>query len=201
MASTRLYPFRQYDENDVINLFAFNGTSCDAGRLAVLETSAGNVWSGIGADDDIVGLGSNTGATYSNVVSTQFTAKGKYALCGVGVDPIGMTLMATAETDENGEKLLYNPRKAAEMGVVIAGQVSPLVNRGIILYSSSETAWTGSTVTANTVLRGQANGILGTATGSSAVAVAVGLGEKAAVSAPAHSTGTWNAGLIKLELG
>ena len=112
-----------------------------------------------------------------------------------------MTLMATAETDENGEKLLYNPRKAAEMGVVIAGQVSPLVNRGIILYSSSESAWTGSTVTANTVLRGQANGILGTATASSAVIVAVGLGEKAVVSAPAHSTGTWNAGLIKLELG
>lgn len=137
MASTRLYPFRQYDENDVINLFAFNGTSCDAGRLAVLETSAGNVWSGIGADDDIVGLGSNTGATYSNVVSTQFTAKGKYALCGVGVDPIGMTLMATAETDENGEKLLYNPRKAAEMGVTISGQSCPIVTKGIFSYSGS----------------------------------------------------------------
>ena len=200
MASTRLYPFRQYDENDVINLFAFNGTACDAGRLVSLSTGDDS-WDGIGATDDIVDLGSNTGATYTNVVSTQFTTRGKFALCAVGTNPMGLTLMATAETDENGEKLLYNPRKAAEMGVVIAGQVSPILSRGILLYSCSDAAWTGSTITAGANILGQASGLIGSATANSAVIVGVALGTKAVVSAPAHSTGTWNAGLIKLELG
>ena len=50
---------------------------------------------------------------------------------------LGVTLNQTAKNDENGEKLLYNPRKAAEMGVSISGQSCPIVTKGIFSYSGS----------------------------------------------------------------
>ena len=45
-----------------------------------------------------------------------------------------MSLYGIAEVDENGEKLIYNPRKAAEMQVVVSGQALPLVTKGLFLY-------------------------------------------------------------------
>tara|TARA_B100002019_G_scaffold289703_1_gene305863 strand:- start:1048 stop:1641 length:594 start_codon:yes stop_codon:yes gene_type:complete len=192
--ATQLQPFRQYNENDVINLFTYDGTSVDAGRLLKLDSS--NQWSGLGADD-YVDLGSDTGNSYSNVVSTQYSLKGKLDLAGVSEKSIGINLMAMADTDENGEKLLYNPRKAAEMGVVIPGQAIPVASRGIFLYNSNESAWTGSTVNAGTLLYGQNNGILGDSSGSSAKLVGVALGGKAAVTKPSTS---YHAALVKLDV-
>lgn len=192
--ATKLHPFRQYNENDVINLFTFDGTSVDAGRLVKLDAS--NQWSGLGSDD-YVDLGSDTGNSYSNVVSTQYSLKGKLDLAGLGDAALGMTIMEMANVDENGEKLLYNPRKAAEMGVVIPGQAIPVASRGVFLYNASETAWTGSTINAGTVLYGAANGIISSTAGS-AVACGVALGGLASVTKPSTS---YSAALIKLELG
>ena len=192
--ATKLHPFRQYNENDVINLFTFDGTSVDAGRLVKLDAS--NQWSGLGSDD-YVDLGSDTGNSYSNVVSTQYSLKGKLDLAGLGDAALGMTIMEMANVDENGEKLLYNPRKAAEMGVVIPGQAIPVASRGVFLYNASETAWTGSTINAGTVLYGAAAGIISSTTGS-AVACGVALGGRASVTKPSTS---YSAALIKLELG
>jgi hypothetical protein len=42
--------------------------------------------------------------------------------------------MDVRELDENGEKLVYNPRKAAEMNVVVSGQVVPVLTKGVVLY-------------------------------------------------------------------
>ena len=174
-------------------MFTYDGTSVDAGRLLKLDSS--NQWSGLGADD-YVDLGSDTGNSYSNVVSTQYSLKGKLDLAAVSEKSIGINLMAMADTDENGEKLLYNPRKAAEMGVVIPGQAVPVASRGVFIYNSSDSAWTGSTVNAGTVLYGAANGILSDSTGSNAVAVGVALGGKAAVTKPSTS---YNAALVKID--
>jgi hypothetical protein len=193
--ATKLHPFRQYNENDVINLFTFDGTSVDAGRLVKLDAS--NQWSGLGSDD-YVDLGSDTGNSYSNVVSTQYSLKGKLDLAGLGDAALGMTIMEMASTDENGEKLLYNPRKAAEMGVVIPGQAIPVASRGVFLYNASETAWTGSTINAGTVLYGAAAGIISSTSGGGAVACGVALGGLASVTKPSTS---YSAALIKLELG
>jgi len=189
----KLHPFRQYNENDVINLFTYNGTSVEAGTLLKLDSS--NQWTGLGSDD-YVDLGSDaSGTSYSNVVSTQYSLKGKLGKAGLGERPLGINLMEMAETDENGEKLLYNPRKAAEMGVVIPGQAVPVASRGVFIYNSSDAAWTGSTVNAGTVLYGAANGILSSTTGS-AVAVGVALGGKAAVTKPSTS---YHAALVKID--
>ena len=53
---------------------------------------------------------------------------------------MGFTLFQTAKNDENGEKLIYNPRKAAEMGAVISGQACPVLPRGVVLYNGSTLA-------------------------------------------------------------
>jgi hypothetical protein len=44
-----------------------------------------------------------------------------------------------AERDENGEKLLYHPRKAAEMQAVISGQTMPILTKGVVLYKGQLT--------------------------------------------------------------
>jgi hypothetical protein len=44
-----------------------------------------------------------------------------------------------AERDENGEKLLYHPRKAAEMQAVISGQTMPVLTKGVVLYKGQLT--------------------------------------------------------------
>jgi hypothetical protein len=193
--ATKLHPFRQYNENDVINLFTFDGTTVDAGRLVKLDAS--NQWTGLGSDD-YVDLGSDTGNSYSNVVSTQYSLKGKLDLAGLGDAALGMTIMEMASTDENGEKLLYNPRKAAEMGVVIPGQAIPVASRGVFILNASESAWTGSTISAGTVLYGAAAGIISSTSGGGAVACGVALGGLASVTKPSTS---YSAALIKLELG
>jgi len=39
------------------------------------------------------------------------------------------------EVDENGEKLIFKPRKAAEMQCAVSGQAVPIAIRGVFLYS------------------------------------------------------------------
>ena len=58
-----------------------------------------------------------------------------------------MLLYDVREDDENGEKLIFNPRKAAENDYVISGQAVPILTRGIVLYS-------GATLAADTVSPG-----------------------------------------------
>ena len=188
--ATYLHQFRQYDENDVINLFTFDGTTVDAGKLVKLDS--GKAFVGVG-EEDHVELGAAAGATFANTVSTSFSVKAKVDLADATDLPIGMTLVAMAETDENGEKLLYNPRTAAEMGVVIPGQAVPILTRGIVLYRSSAVGWTGGTVTAGVALYCQAGGELDPSNANSALRVGTALGNKSATSGA-----EWC--LVKLEL-
>jgi hypothetical protein len=77
------------------------------------------------------------GASYGNTVSNRYAVTAKVVDAGSGDNVLGMTLWDVKETDENGEKLLYNPRKAAEMQAVISGQSVPVATRGVFLYSGA----------------------------------------------------------------
>tara|TARA_B100000676_G_scaffold104914_1_gene104687 strand:- start:8786 stop:9340 length:555 start_codon:yes stop_codon:yes gene_type:complete len=165
-------PFRQYDEHDVINLFTYadGTTSVDAGKLVKISTG----WTTELDPVDLSGNASGSGLSLDGkALSTQWSVSAKVTASGATETPIGMTLVAMAETDENGEKLLYNPRKAAEMGVVIPGQAIPLATRGLFLYKSTDGTWSG--VTAGTTLYAGASGEI-TTTSSGNVAVGVALG-------------------------
>jgi len=130
-----LRPFRQYNENDVVNLFSFSGDSTLVRKgLAVQVTGDG--WLNESGTSPVELLGS-VGASFTNVVSQRYGVKAKVATATSGAAILGLTLMDVRELDENGEKLVYNPRKAAEMGVVISGQAVPVVTKGIVAYSGA----------------------------------------------------------------
>ena len=133
-----LLPFRDYSEHDVVNLFAFSGSlPLNKGTLVRIQ---GNGW--LNTNEPIEMMGSqHLGASFANTVSERYGVPSKLTTVTGGYDvPLGLTLYDVKETDENGEKLIYNPRKAAEMGVAVSGQAVPVLTKGIILYSGATLA-------------------------------------------------------------
>jgi hypothetical protein len=139
--ANRLLPFRQYDENDVINLFAnatsdTNPTTNGNGSAGVfVSVSAGNF-----SKDAITYVDrAELGATYDHTknqypeVQLKVTAAAAGAKAG---EVIGVTLKQTLEQDENGEKLLYNPVKRDEIQAVLSGQAVPVATRGVFTLTN-----------------------------------------------------------------
>jgi len=92
------------------------------------------------------------GASYSNVVSDRYSTTARVTTAGTGDlgKVVGLLLNDVRETDENGEKLIYNPRKAAELSAVVSGQTVPILKRGIVLaYATGATAGNSAFINAN----------------------------------------------------
>lgn len=123
-----LSPLRYYAEHDVINLYAYSGSN-NVNKGTLVKIVRG--WS----NDDILAYDAVNGATYQNTVSARYGVKPRITAVGSGETPIGMMLNDVREVDENGESLLYNPRKAAEMQAVTSGWAVPVVTKGVFLYS------------------------------------------------------------------
>lgn len=124
--------FRQYAETDVIQLYKYAGSyPVNAGTFVKL----GSGWLSDNPAIDIDTV-ATVGESYAGTTSTRW---GLNSFClpvtSSGDATIGMLLYNGRETDENGEKYLYNPRKAAENSVFISGQAAPIVTRGVFLYS------------------------------------------------------------------
>lgn len=145
--SLRILPFRQYDENDVINLFALEDASVNesttdsgAGDAGVfVKVSAGNF------DQDPVAYSDNSylGKTDYPFVKAQYpSVQLECAPAASGDSCLGLTLRQTAKTDENGEKLLYYPVKAEELGCVLPGQAVPVATRGV--FSLTNKGYSGA---------------------------------------------------------
>ena len=160
--SLRLYPFRQYSEHDVINLFASDtvdtlpSTNGNGSAGVFVKVSAGNLDSDpitYATNDTVLGktdypfLGA---AQYPSVPLT-FTA------ATAGVPVLGITLNQTLLTDENGEKLLYNPVKRAELQAVLSGQAVPVATRGIFTLADTAIDWVDASMTVNNHLIISAN--------------------------------------------
>ena len=137
----RILPFRQYDENDVINLFALDGASANeattdsgAGDAGVfVKVSAGDF------DKDPVSYSDDSylGKTDYPFIKAQYPSVNlECAPAASGESLLGITLRQTAKTDENGEKLLYHPVKAEELGCVLPGQAVPVATRGVFTITA-----------------------------------------------------------------
>jgi hypothetical protein len=144
MAHT-LRPFRDYSEHEVLNLFAFSGAAESAAVMATrglaVKLSAegftvGPTSSSANQPTDFLG---NVGAAFPLSNSQRFGVRPKVTIATSG-DVLGLTLLDVRELDENGEKLIFNPQKAAEMNVVISGQAVPVLTRGVVLYSGTSIA-------------------------------------------------------------
>jgi hypothetical protein len=125
-----LKPFRDYSEHDVLNLFAYSGSD-NVNKGTFVRIVSG--WT----NDDFNANPSNAGnwAQYANTVSLRYGVRARVTATATGEKAIGMTLFDVREVDENGEKLIYNPRKAKEMQAILSGQACPLATRGVFEYS------------------------------------------------------------------
>jgi len=141
--ANRLLPFRQYDENDVINLFAndtadakpsTNGNG-SAGVFVSIKSGGGNFSKDPITYVDRTELSASYGHTKNQYPEVQLKVTAASAGATAG-QVIGLTLKQTLETDENGEKLLYNPVKKDELQAVLSGQACPVATRGVFTLTS-----------------------------------------------------------------
>ena len=135
-----LRPFRDYSEHDVINLFAFDFTVEGAAtRGALVKIKDG--WTAHSEDVDAFGSTPDMNSwSLNNVVNMRYGLSALVDYADSGDTPLGMMLYDVAEVDENGEKLIYNPRKAAEMQTTVSGQAVPVLPRGLVLVNGIDGA-------------------------------------------------------------
>ncbi len=146
----RTLPFRQYNETDVINMFAM-GT----GFINESVTDSGNGDAGVFVTVESGNLNLDT-IVYDSAYDS-YLGKTTYPHVGVNQYPrvslslkpatsgdalVGMTLRQTAKFDENGEKLLYYPQKAEELMCMLPGQAVPVAKRGVFTLAAA--AFAGS---------------------------------------------------------
>jgi hypothetical protein len=151
----RLLPFRQYDDHDVVNMYALadasvndNVTGVGSGDAGVfVKVSAGNF------DLDPVSYASDS---YLGKTDYPFVGANSYPKVNLKVEPaasgdltncLGLTLRQTAKFDENGEKLLYYRQKAEELMCVLPGQAVPVATRGV--FTLGPTAIDGTLTVGN----------------------------------------------------
>ena len=92
----------------------------------------------------------------------------KFTAATAGEPVLGMTLNQTLATDENGEKLLYNPVKRAELQAVLTGQAVPVATRGVFTLADTAIDWVDANMVVNSHLiisanAGKVSGLLASA--------------------------------------
>jgi len=128
---TRLLPFRQYDDNDVINFYSYDGETGEAG--SVVKVSAADLQNEPvkyveRTDSDSWDATLGHGLSLYPEVPYKLT---KVSDTGAGVRPLGIMLRDVRNKDENGENLLYYPRKKEELQCVVSGEAVPVATRGL----------------------------------------------------------------------
>ena len=139
----RLLPYKQYDDKDVVNLYALSSTSAglsdpstngDNDNGVFVKVSAGNL------NEDPISYVSNSyvGKQHAAPVGRNYlpTVPLKVEAATAGAAVLGITLNQTLTHDENGEKLIYNPTKKAEMQAVTSGEAVPVATRGIFTITA-----------------------------------------------------------------
>lgn len=153
--ATRLEPYRDYSEHEVINLYSLKvdaadvltdmkaGTSgkYDAGCVVALgdttlpgdlpgfATAGSNLRKYLGAEITSGHVGVNAMPFVETTVVP--------AVDGNTPAAIGITLKQTLAYDENDENLLRYPLKKDELQCVTPGQAVPILTRGLVLLNAS----------------------------------------------------------------
>lgn len=136
-----LKPLRQNSEWEVLGFFGHN---IEQNKGTFVKVQDG--WKNTDSSATLGGglsFGGNNGASYEGTVNERFTVTALTTVAGTGDanKVIGILLQDVRETDENGNKLAFNPRKKAELQAVLTGEGCPILSRGIVLaYVTGATA-------------------------------------------------------------
>jgi hypothetical protein len=133
---TRLLPFRQYDDNDVINFYSLDTETGEAG--SVVKVSAADL-----QDEPVQytqrGDSNSWQTTMGNALSMYPEVPYKLTKVsdtGAGVKALGILLRDVRNKDENGENLLYYPRKKEELQCVVSGEAVPVATKGLFTINA-----------------------------------------------------------------
>ena len=133
---TRLLPFRQYDENDVINFYSLDEKTGEAG--AVVKVKSMNLnddpvqYTERGDSDSFLNVQAKALSLYPEV-PYKVT---KMSTTGGNEKALGILLRDVRAKDENGENLLYYPQKKEELQCVVSGEAVPVATRGLFTINS-----------------------------------------------------------------
>jgi len=130
--NSRLYPYQDINEHDVISLYSTLNTGL-AGTLVKIVTGAANPQNADGFSSTAVGGNYNTAGVY--LFSNRYETKMKVEPTAAGdtaFNALGFTRLSTLETDPNGLPLKMFPQRAKELGVVVSGETVPIITNGII---------------------------------------------------------------------
>jgi hypothetical protein len=151
--------FRDYSEHDVLNLFSYKGSlSAVSGWGHIPAGTLVEIENGVVLNEGSVPVTEDLGFSFNNTVSSRYGVSATVKVNDGNGSPLGILLMDVRETDENGEKLIFNPRKAAEINAVVKGQPVPVLTRGVaaieVLDNITSLA-TAEEIAANPTLAGQ----------------------------------------------
>ena len=150
-STPNLKPFRQYNENDVINLFAHVSGSVNKGTVVKVVSGS------IDAHPNQYGA-SVDGNAPSRATTLRATVPWKIDNCSSGdTNILGITLYDVRETNANGEKYIFRPRyDTSEQQVVISGQAVPVLTKGMVeINGFSGSPGPGSGAIVNTSVPGK----------------------------------------------
>lgn len=188
----RLLPFRQYDENDVVNLFSTTEVNSDPSKTvadagALVKVSARDM------DENPVNLVAGVGLL--GKVDYPHVARNYYPEVPLKVvetaaksdAPLGVTLAQTLSHDENDENLLRYPQKKAELFAVTSGEAVPIATKGIFTFHESafdaaptaSSGWAGVGVTGGK-MKAYADKAACVSGGSTSVGEILGVGTRTA---------------------
>ena len=137
----RILPFRQYGEEDVVKLFANS-----AANNQVSDSGDGDAGVFVKVDAGDLSLDPIQYETNSYLGKTDYPFIGrdqypvvplKVAAADTTTACVGITLLQTAQYDENNEKLLYYPQKQLETQSVLSGQAVPVLTKGVMSLAAS----------------------------------------------------------------
>ena len=140
MANTisRLLPFRQYSEQEVINFYSLDAATGEAGSL--VRVSSANLdldpiqYTTRGDANAYLNTLAHASSLYPAVPYkvTKVTGTGDF-LTGA----LGIMLRDVRTVDENGQNLLYYPEKKAELQCVVSGEAVPVAAKGVFTFSQN----------------------------------------------------------------
>lgn len=138
----RLLPFRQYAEEDVVNLFANAATN---NKLSDSGAGDGGVFVKVQAGDLSLDPFQYENVSYLGRTDYPFIGRDQYPVVPLKVEAsttdtacLGVTLLQTAQYDENDEKLIYYPQKKLENQAVVTGEAVPILTKGVITLAATQ---------------------------------------------------------------
>lgn len=123
------------DDHDIVNgLFSYSGS---------IPVTAGTVLTALNAsgykssEADLVPVAFTATNSFANTVSTRWSLGCKVKDASSGDMPLGLLRYDVRETDENGQRYQFYPRKWEENQWLASGQGIPILNKGFVFISGA----------------------------------------------------------------